>query len=115
MKRIESVLGRQWQEVQTMVKIIIIQEIGSIPMNGHISDKPVIFLIYKVVSCGHMLHEKYDQLTKFLVFICLSVAIVAGLSSGAYFSSASAQNKTAMEPTGMKNTIGINSNICPTE
>src|SRR5215467_9239632 len=42
---------------------------------------------------------------QFLVFICLSVAIVAGLSSGTYFSSASAQNKTTMEPTGMKNTI----------
>jgi pimeloyl-ACP methyl ester carboxylesterase len=52
-----------------------------------------------------MLHEKYNQKTKFLVFICLSVAMVAGLSSGTYFSSASAQNKTAMEPTGMKNTI----------
>jgi pimeloyl-ACP methyl ester carboxylesterase len=52
-----------------------------------------------------MLHEKYNQRTKFLVFMCLSVAMVAGLSSGTYFSSASAQNKTAMEPTGMKNTI----------
>jgi pimeloyl-ACP methyl ester carboxylesterase len=31
--------------------------------------------------------------------------MVAGLSSGTYFSSASAQNKTAIEPTGMKNTI----------
>jgi pimeloyl-ACP methyl ester carboxylesterase len=31
--------------------------------------------------------------------------MVAGLSSGTYFSSANAQNKTAMEPTGMKNTI----------
>jgi high-affinity Fe2+/Pb2+ permease len=55
-----------------------------------------------------MLHEKYNLYktnTQFLVLTCLSVAIVAGLSSGAYFSSASAQNKTAMEPTGMKNTI----------
>jgi pimeloyl-ACP methyl ester carboxylesterase len=50
-----------------------------------------------------MLHEKYNQKTKFLVFICLSVAMVAGLSSGTYFSSANAQNKTSMEPTG--NTI----------
>jgi hypothetical protein len=43
-----------------------------------------------------MLHEKYNQRTKFLVFICLTVAIVAGLSSGTCFSSASAQkvNKT---------------------
>ena len=31
--------------------------------------------------------------------------MIAGLSSGTYFSLASAQNKTAMEPTGMKNTI----------
>src|SRR5215469_9939197 len=67
--------------------------------------RQIIFLIYKVVSCGHMLHEKYNQKTKFLVFICLSVAMVAGLSSGGYFSSASAQNMTSMEPTGMKNTI----------
>src|SRR5215472_1387690 len=37
--------------------------------------------------------------------MCLSVAIVAGLSSGTYFSSASAQNMTSTEPTGMKNTI----------
>jgi pimeloyl-ACP methyl ester carboxylesterase len=49
-----------------------------------------------------MLHEKYNQKTKFLVFICLSVAIVAGLSS---FSLARAQNMTSMEPTGMKNII----------
>jgi pimeloyl-ACP methyl ester carboxylesterase len=52
-----------------------------------------------------MLHEKCNQKTKFLVFICVSVALVAGLSSGTYFSSARAQNKTSMEPTGMKNTI----------
>ncbi|MGB8938011.1 MAG: alpha/beta hydrolase [Candidatus Nitrosopolaris sp.] len=53
----------------------------------------------------HMLHEKYNQKTKFLVFMFLSVAIVAGLSSTTYFTSASAQNKTSMEPTGIKNTI----------
>ena len=53
----------------------------------------------------HMLHEKYNQKTKFLVFMSLSVAMVAGLSSGTYFSSASAQNMTSMEPTGTKNTI----------
>jgi pimeloyl-ACP methyl ester carboxylesterase len=52
-----------------------------------------------------MLHEKYNQKTKFLVFICLSVAMVASLSSGTYFSSASAQKMTSMEPTGTKNTI----------
>jgi len=52
-----------------------------------------------------MLHEKYNQKTKFLVFMCLTVAMVAGLSSGTYFSSASAQNMTSMEPTGTKNTI----------
>jgi pimeloyl-ACP methyl ester carboxylesterase len=48
-----------------------------------------------------MLHEKYNQKTKFLVFICLSVAMVAGLSSA----TANAQNKTSMEPTGLDNTI----------
>src|SRR5215467_13407056 len=64
-----------------------------------------ILNIDKIVSCGQMLHEKYNQKTKFLVFICLSVAMVAGLSSGTYFSSANAQNKTTMEPTGTKNTI----------
>ena len=52
-----------------------------------------------------MLHEKYNQKTKFLVFMCLSVAMVAGLSSGTYFNSATAQNMTSMEPTGTKNTI----------
>jgi pimeloyl-ACP methyl ester carboxylesterase len=52
-----------------------------------------------------MLHEKYIQKTKFLVFMCLSVAMVAGLSSGTYFSSASAQNMTSMKLTGTKNTI----------
>jgi pimeloyl-ACP methyl ester carboxylesterase len=55
-----------------------------------------------------MLHEKYNicnTKTKFLVLVCLSVAIVAGLSSAAYFGSANAQNKTSMEPTGIKNTI----------
>jgi pimeloyl-ACP methyl ester carboxylesterase len=56
----------------------------------------------KVVICYT---KKYNQKTKFLVLVCLSVAIVAGLSSAAYFSSASAQNKTSMEPTGIKNTI----------
>jgi pimeloyl-ACP methyl ester carboxylesterase len=52
-----------------------------------------------------MVHEKYNQKIEFLVFMCLSVALVASLSSGTYFSSASAQNMTSMEPTGMKNTI----------
>ena len=52
-----------------------------------------------------MVHEKYNLKTKFLVLVCLSVAIVAGLSSTTYFTSASAQNKTSMEPTGIKNTI----------
>ena len=44
-----------------------------------------------------MLYEKYNicnTKTKFLVFVCLSVAIVASLSLGTYFSSASAQNMT---------------------
>jgi high-affinity Fe2+/Pb2+ permease len=50
-----------------------------------------------------MLHD--NQKTKFLVLMCLSIAIVGGLSSGTYFSSASAQNMTSMEPTGTKNTI----------
>src|SRR5215813_10577702 len=66
----------------------------------------ILFLIYQVcVRADHMLHEKYNQKTKFLVFICLSVAMVAGLSSGTYFSSASGQNKTSIEPTGTKNAI----------
>ena len=70
------------------------------------SPQMILFLIYQVcVRAAHMLHEKYNQRTKFLVFICLSVAIVAGLSSGTYFSSASAQNKTSMGPTGMMNLI----------
>ena len=52
-----------------------------------------------------MLHKKYNQKTKFLVFMYLSVAMVIGLSSGTYFSSANALNKTSMEPTGIGNTI----------
>jgi pimeloyl-ACP methyl ester carboxylesterase len=36
------------------------------------------------------------------VLVCLSVAIVAGLSSGTYFSSARAQNVTSMELTAIK-------------
>ncbi len=53
----------------------------------------------------HMLHEKYNQKTKFLVLVCLSVAIVVGLSPGTYFSSARAQNMTSMEPTAIKSAI----------
>jgi pimeloyl-ACP methyl ester carboxylesterase len=52
-----------------------------------------------------MLHEKCNQKTKFLVFICLSVAMIASLSSGTYFRSVSAQNMTSLEPTGTKNII----------
>ena len=51
-----------------------------------------------------MVHEKYNQKTKFLVLMCLSVAIVAGLSSATYFSPTSAQNMTSMGPTE-QNTI----------
>ena len=68
------------------------------------SPQMILFLIYQVcVRADHMLHEKYNQRTKFLVFICLSVATVAGLSSGTYFRSASAPNMTSMESTGTKN------------
>jgi pimeloyl-ACP methyl ester carboxylesterase len=52
-----------------------------------------------------MLHEKYNQRTKFLVFMCLSVSMVAGSSSALYHCSANAQNMTSMEPTGTKNII----------
>src|SRR5215469_6679400 len=75
-------------------------------MLQHIFRQIILFLIYKVcVVGGHMLHEKHNQKTKFLVLMCLSVAIVAGFSSGTCFSSASGQNKTSIEPTGMKKTI----------
>jgi uncharacterized alpha/beta hydrolase family protein len=52
-----------------------------------------------------MLYEKYNicnTKTKFLVFVCLSVAIVAGLSLAIYHGSANAQNKTLIEPAGIK-------------
>ena len=55
-----------------------------------------ITLYTKYVCNHHML--RYNQKTKFLVFVCLSVAMVAGLSSGTYFSSATAQNMTSIEP-----------------
>src|SRR5262249_11075044 len=64
-----------------------------------------ILNIDKIVSCVHMLHEKYIQKKKFLVFMCISVVMVAGLSSGNYFNSANAQKKTTMETKGTKNTI----------
>jgi len=51
-----------------------------------------------------MLHEKYNQKTKFLILICLSIAIVAGFSSAIYHGSANAQNKTSIESTGIKST-----------
>ena len=49
-----------------------------------------------------MLHEEYNQKTRFLILICLSVAIVAGFSSAIYHGSANAQNKTSIESTGIK-------------
>jgi len=51
-----------------------------------------------------MLYEKYNicNTKRNLVFVCLSVAIVAGLSSAVYHGSAKAQNKTSIEPTGIK-------------
>jgi pimeloyl-ACP methyl ester carboxylesterase len=52
-----------------------------------------------------MLYKKYNicnTKTKFLVFLCLSVAIVAVLSSAVYHDSANAENKTSTEPTGIK-------------
>jgi pimeloyl-ACP methyl ester carboxylesterase len=52
-----------------------------------------------------VLHEKYNQKTKSIVLVCLSVVIVRCLSSTIYHGSANAQNMTSMEPTGMKNTV----------
>ena len=62
-------------------------------------------IIYKVcIRNGHMLYEKYNicNTKRNLVFVCLSVAIVAGLSSAVYHGSAKAQNKTSIESTGIK-------------
>ena len=52
-----------------------------------------------------MQHRKYNDKTKFLVLVCLSVAIIGCLSSAIYHGSASAQNKTSMEPTQIRSPI----------
>ena len=52
-----------------------------------------------------MQDRKYNDKTKFFVLVCLSVTIIGCLSSAIYHGSANAQNKTSMEPTGIKNTI----------
>ena len=49
-----------------------------------------------------MVHEKYNQKTKLIVSVCLSVLIIGCLSSVIYHGSANAQNKTSIEPTGIK-------------
>ena len=46
-------------------------------MLQHTFRQIILFLIYKVCVGGcRMLREKYNQKTKFLVLVCLSVAIV---------------------------------------
>jgi pimeloyl-ACP methyl ester carboxylesterase len=74
-------------------------------LTASISSNDIIPYIQSMYMKWHMLHEEYNQKTKFLVLMSLSAAIVAGSSSGTYLSSASAQNNTSTEPTGMKNTI----------
>jgi pimeloyl-ACP methyl ester carboxylesterase len=49
-----------------------------------------------------VLHEKYNQKTKSIVLVCLSVVIVGCLSSAIYYGSANALNKTSIESTGIK-------------
>ncbi|MGA9153123.1 MAG: hypothetical protein WBZ36_21305 [Candidatus Nitrosopolaris sp.] len=54
---------------------------------------------------ANMQRRKYNDKTKFFVLVCLSVTIIGCLSSAIHHGSANAQNKTSMEPTGIKNTI----------
>jgi pimeloyl-ACP methyl ester carboxylesterase len=58
-----------------------------------------------------MQHRKYNEKTKFLVLVCLSVAIIGCLSSAIYHGSANAQNKTSTEPTGIGSPITNATNI----
>jgi hypothetical protein len=59
--------------------------------------------VYKVVIC----YTK-NQKTKFLVLMCLSVSIVAGLSSAICIGSANAQNTTVMEDTAKGDATKLN-------
>jgi hypothetical protein len=49
--------------------------------------------------------KQRTQKTKFLVLVCLSIAVIAGLSLAIYHGSANAQNKIAIELTGVKDII----------
>jgi pimeloyl-ACP methyl ester carboxylesterase len=50
-----------------------------------------------------MLNERCNQKTKLIVLLCSSVLIIGCFSSAIYHGSANAQNKTSIEPTGIKN------------
>lgn len=50
-----------------------------------------------------MLNERCNQKTKLIVLLCSSVLIIGCFSSATYHGSANAQNKTSIEPTGIKN------------
>jgi pimeloyl-ACP methyl ester carboxylesterase len=56
--------------------------------------------------------KKYYQRAKNLLLLCLSIAIIASLTSTTYFGLASPQNRTSMEPGGLSNMTSTNdSNI----
>jgi pimeloyl-ACP methyl ester carboxylesterase len=52
--------------------------------------------------------KKYYQKAKILLFLCLSIAIIANLTSTTYFGLASPQNKTSMEAGSLNNMTSMN-------